>query len=105
MKYFSLLATYTWKHWLVTYALVAFFSFAPLLSVVAGSLLGKALGCGVVSEGVTLPCPGGSLIEGLYIAGWFGLITFPFGAFVAILLVIANILWYFTRKSGEIEPR
>ncbi|MBP6929602.1 MAG: hypothetical protein KBB77_01565 [Candidatus Moranbacteria bacterium] len=103
MKYFSLLATYTWKHWLVTYALVALFSGAPLLSVVAGSLLGKTLGCGEISETSTPNCTGGSVIESLYIIGWFGIITFPFGAFVMGLLIIANILWYFTRKSGETE--
>lgn len=103
MKYLSLFATYTWKHWLVIYALVALFSFFPLLSVIAGSLLGKALGCGAVTENVPLHCPAGSTIENLSSIGFFGLITFPVGVCVTILLVIGNILWYFTRDNGEKE--
>jgi hypothetical protein len=41
------------------------------------------------------------VIEILFTVGWLGLITFPFGIFLGILFVIANLLWYFTRQSGQ----
>ena len=101
MKYLSLLATYTWKHWIVTYALVIFLAIFPLLSVVLGSLLGKMFGCDQMSDVLIPGCPNQKGIEILFIVGWFGLITFPFGGFVLILLIIANFLWHFSRKSGQ----
>lgn len=100
MKYYSLLATYTWKHWLVTYALVALFSFAPLLSVIIGSLLGRAFGCEDINEGSVPNCPGGDVVYTMLVIGWFGLVTFPLGGFIGIVLVIGNVLWYFTRQDG-----
>ncbi len=101
MKYFSYSHYFTWRHWGVLYGLVALFSFAPLLSVILASFLSRALGCGEV-EGVFTPnCPGGGVIEVLFTVGWLGLITFPFGIFLGILFVIANLLWYFTRQSGQ----
>jgi len=98
MKYISLLATYTWKHWLVTYVMVAFFSSLPLFSVIVGSLLGKFLGCNDAGEDCL--AGRGQVIPTLLMMGWLGLVTFPFGGFLIMLLIIANVLWYFTRKSG-----
>ncbi len=85
----------------MAYAIVAIISAAPLILVIFGSLLGHALGCGALGESSVPDCPGGSVIYVLFVSGWFGLITFPFGAFIMIFLALANVLWYFTRKSGE----
>ncbi|MFZ3032219.1 MAG: hypothetical protein WA082_04240 [Candidatus Moraniibacteriota bacterium] len=101
MKYVSYSHYFTWRHWVVIYAIMALFSFAPLLSVMLASVIGHALGCGSLGEGMTADCPGGGVLQVLFTLGWFGLITFPFGGFLTILLLIANILWYFTHKSGQ----
>ncbi len=104
MKYLSLLATYTWKHWIITYVLVIFFATIPILSVMLGSLLGKMFGCDNMSDALIPDCSNQRGIEILFVIGWFGLITFPLGGFILILLIIANILWYFSRKSGQSQP-
>ncbi len=101
MKYLSYSHYFTWRHWSLLYLIVAVLSFAPLLSVVLATTLAQLLGCGDVNEGSTPNCSGGSVIEVLFLLGWFGLITFPFGIFLGILLIAANLLWYFTRKSGQ----
>lgn len=101
MKYVSYSRYFTWRHWTVIYAIVAIFSFSPLLSVMLASVIGHALGCGNLGEGMAADCPGGSVLQVLFTLGWFGLITFPFGIFLAFLIIIANILWYFTHKSGQ----
>ena len=101
MKYFSYSHFFTWRHWFLVYTIVAIISAAPLILVIFGSLLGHALGCGALGESSVPDCPGGSVIYVLFVSGWFGLITFPFGAFIMIFLALANVPWYFTRKSGE----
>jgi|GEM_PF-5415698 len=100
MKYFRLLHTYTWRHWVITYTLVAIFAFSPLLFVMAGSAISQGLGCNDITDPPP-SCPGASIISVLFAMVWLGLITFPFGGFVAILLALANILWYFSRKSCQ----
>lgn len=101
MKYVSYSHYFTWRHWAVLYVIMAILSAAPFLSVILGSILSQAFNCGSLSDGLTPDCPGGSVIQVLFAFGWLGLITFPFGGFLTILLVIANILWYFTHKSGQ----
>lgn len=101
MKYLSYSHYFTWHHWVVIYAILAIVSFAPLLSVVIAAVFGQEFGCGDVTEGLTVECPGRSVLQFFFSLGWLGLITFPFGIFLGILLAIANILWYFTRKSGQ----
>ena len=101
MKYLSYSHYFTWRHWGVLYGLVALFSFAPLLSAIVASFLSRVLGCGEANEVFAPNCPGGSVIEVLFLLSWFGLITFPFGIFLGFLLIIANLLWHFTRKSGQ----
>lgn len=85
---------------MLAYALVAIISAAPLILVIFGSMLAHALGCGDVNESSVPDCPGGSVIYVLFVSGWFGLITFPFGVFIMIFLALANLLWYFGRHKG-----
>ncbi len=102
MKYQSFSHYFTWKHWALIYTLLAVVSFLPLLCIVIATTLSQALGCGDINYGAAPDCRGGSVLYTFFVMGWFGgLVTFPFGGFLAILLIIANLLWYFTRKSGE----
>lgn len=101
MKYYSLLHTYTWKHWVVTYSLVALFSCFPIISVFFGWLLGQMLGCESMNEGSIPNCPGGDIIYILFVTGWLSLVTLPFGGFVIAFLGVANVLWYLKKKSGQ----
>lgn len=101
MKYYSLLHTYTWKHWVVTYGLVALFSCLPLLLAVFGLILKQVLGCGSENDGMAGSCPGGGIISVLFTIGWLSLVTLPFGGFVIALLAVAHVLWYLKKKSGQ----
>lgn len=103
MKYVSYSQYFTWKHWTVVYAIVTIFSFAPLLSVILSSVLSRLLGCDTANEGSAAGCRGEGILSVLFALGWLGLITFPFGGFLMILLIVANILWYFSHKSGETQ--
>lgn len=100
MKYVSYSHYFTWRHWVIVYALLVILSFAPLFSVAVASFLGKDLGCGDIIAGMSSDCSNGT-VKVLFELGWLGLITLPFGGFLAILFIIANIIWHFKRKSGQ----
>lgn len=85
---------------MIVYALLVILSFAPLFSVAVASFLGKDLGCGDIIAGMSSDCSNGT-VKVLFELGWLGLITLPFGGFLAILFIIANIIWHFNRKSGQ----
>lgn len=91
---------YTWRHWVIAYLLVTIFIFTPVFIAFAALILSTVLGCGDVSEDISPDCSGGSILYGMYVTGWFGLLTFPFGIFLALIVIIANVIWYFTKKSG-----
>lgn len=100
MKYVSYSHYFTWKHWVIVYAILVVFSFAPLFSVAVASYFGKDLGCDGVIAGIGADCSN-STITLLFKLGWLGLVTLPFGGFLALLVIIANIIWHFTQKSGQ----
>ncbi len=87
---------------MATYGLVTFFSCLPLLSVALGLLLRAVLGCGGEAAQGSMPgCAPDGAISVLFTIGWLGLVTLPFGGFVIALLVVAHVLWYLKKKSGQ----
>jgi hypothetical protein len=100
MKYFSYSHFFTWKHWGILYLVVVILMSLPLISVIFSSLVSHGLGC-ELRENTVPDCPGGSVLSVLSMTGWLGLITFPFGLFLLIVLALANVLWYLGRHSDS----
>ena len=89
-----------WAYWLFL-VMIALFAFAPIISVIAASLIAEANGCGL-DEGSIHPClvagsDLGSTLYTLFVLGWFALATLPLGgaAFFVWLatLIIHRIAW------------
>ena len=85
---------FPWVIYCVLLALIAFFTFAPVGSVVTCAVIANSFGCRV-DEGSVHPCLiGGSdygqLLYTLGVSGWLMLVTLPAGAlaFATLLIVL-----------------
>ncbi|APX11868.1 hypothetical protein [Tateyamaria omphalii] len=73
----------------------------PILSVAASSGLANAYGC-TLHEGFSNPCviwgkDRGGTLSGMFVMGWFMLITVPAGAAILLVLVIQITVDLWTR--------
>jgi hypothetical protein len=89
----------------MVWALVAIitFAFAPVLSVMTAAGIASAYDC-QLNEGTTNPClvagmDLGDLLGNMFIAGWLGLATVPFGAIALLIWIGTAVVLYLRRHK------
>lgn len=85
------------RRWLLPAALVVtLLCWSPLLSVLAAGWVAERAGC-ALHEGFANPCVIGGVdrgptLYGMFVMGWFGVVTVPF-AFFATLALAGRAAW------------
>jgi len=93
------------KHFIiVTYLALVLFTTAPILSVMAASIIARACGA-QLDEGSQHPCfvlghDIGPLLYQMFVAGWFMLITLPTGLFAILVFTVILLVIRFYRYAA-----
>ncbi|WP_404400906.1 hypothetical protein [Pelagibacterium halotolerans] len=101
---------FPWLLYAIILAVILFFALAPAGSAYIAARIAEANGC-ALNEGDVHPCPiggtdWGPMIYGMFVMGWFMLVTLPMG-FLAILTwlgaLILHLFQYSRRKRKEAQ--
>lgn len=96
------------KTHLIILGVVVIYTIAPIISVLGSLGLAEIAGCDNVNEGSEPNCKIAAAEELVYIgfvSGWFGLITLPTGAPIALLLIISLPIHYLVLvKKNKDKP-
>jgi hypothetical protein len=90
---------------LKNYILLALFTAAPIISVLAAEGIAAAYGS-KVDEAGSHPCfirgvDVGTILSVMFTAGWFALITIPVGCIAILVYTIKQVAGLFSRKKHE----
>lgn len=98
-----------WKrpYWIAA-LLIVVLALAPILGAIGADAIGEAAGC-QVDEGSVHPCvingvDVGDTLTTLFVLGWLGMVTLPFGAGALILLAGAFLIHFGVRRSRAAKP-
>jgi hypothetical protein len=93
---------------IVTYLVLVLFTIAPILSVVAASIIARAYGV-QLDEGSEHPClvlghDIGPSLYLMFVAGWFMLIALPVGFFAIMVFTFILSFRYICMRQHEHDP-
>jgi hypothetical protein len=89
--------------WLaLSLALIVVFALSPLVVAIGAGMFGASMGCRV-DEGGSYPCPvlgydAGTLLEEMFVSGWFVFLTLPIGATAALVWLVVAVAIFVRRE-------
>lgn len=86
-------------------AVILLAAFVPLISAFSAGAIANAYGC-ALDEGGVYPCLIGGIDYGetlsvMFVLGWLGLITLPFGALAAIVWCLVLVIVLFVKYRSK----
>ncbi|MCD7058446.1 hypothetical protein [Pelagibacterium xiamenense] len=101
---------FPWWVYILVLAIILLFALAPVGSVVVAGALAETHGC-TLNEGNIHPCiiggtDWGPTLYGMFVMGWFMLVTLPMGFFALLAWLAALIihLFLYSRRARKEAP-
>ena len=103
---------FPWPVYLIVFFVIVLVAALPMIGVMAASWIAETNRCGL-DEGSVHAClvggeDWGELLYGLFVMGWFALVTIPLGlmavAVLAIAFVIHLVVFLTRNRSRQIAP-